>query len=147
MEYVAYPAGSFTRTLAFRTNINTNFQDTGFAISDGTIVDILDVQYNGSTVAGGFTYNIIHCPTVTSCTSNPVGVTIMPNPGFSGLVWMQYTDDGATNRKWSISFDQGFTYATVLTEGRTTRLTPTRIGFAVNPESTVGMSMWAAHWQ
>ena len=141
MQYVAYPGTPFNRTLAFQIDPWANYMGGGIGISDGTIVDGMIVQFNsGASLVG---VNVLHCPTVSSCTSNPLAQTIEPNP--AGGIWYFRINDTGTTRNWQISYDNR-NFRTLLSESNTARLTPTRIGPVIVAQSTVNVNLWVAGW-
>ena len=141
MQYVAYPGTPFNRTLAFQIDPWANYMGGGIGISDGTIVDGMIVQFNNG--ASGLGVNVLHCPTVSSCTSNPLAQTIEPNP--AGGLWYFRINDTGTTRNWQISYDNR-NFRTLLSESNTARLTPTRIGPVIVAQSTTNVNVWVAGW-
>jgi hypothetical protein len=142
---IAYPAAPFTRTLtAMVTPMYVNGNSSpingagGLFISDGTQVEFISI-YGLSQMA------VQYGPTFTNISTNVVA------PTYTGLlntaIWFRFNDDGTTNRTFSYSFD-GVTYQAFLIEGRTTRFTPTLIGYCAGAfETNTVVKTWAIGWQ
>lgn len=67
---------------------------------------------------------------------------------FTHGAWLRVSDDGTgggSARVWSVSRD-GVNFTTVLAESRTAFITPTRIGFFIDPDTTA-VSATLTHWR
>lgn len=68
----------------------------------------------------------------------------------TGGIWLRLTDDLATTRTYEVSLD-GINYLTLLSEARTTSITPDEIGLCIAPRAAVNGSAtqacaWFNHW-
>jgi hypothetical protein len=147
MRYVAYPGTPFTRTLAVKAGLTlTNYETVGIGISDGTKVEMFYVQFNSGFSGSVFLIGDTYCPAVNNCTTNISPNISAAQPPY-GFWLLRYTDDG-TNKIFSMSFDGGASFITMTSQGRATNLTPTRIGYIVNPQtSTQAVTAWVASFK
>jgi hypothetical protein len=135
----AVPTPPYTVTAAFIPHIfRLNYMAVGLVWYDGTKLVSFAAASNADIPIGKWT-NVS-----TYGNSNYVAdrlPTLFPK-----LLWLRIADDG-TNRTCYFSFD-GYHWQQIHTIGRTDWLTPTYIGFGVNPNNTFyDAGMWLLHWQ
>lgn len=101
----------------------------GIAVSDGT-------KYK-DFIASNFTWGTGHAPSVIGVekmnTVSSAGAEVAHSLILPPLIWLKLEDDN-TNQIFSYSFD-GINYVTLLSEARTTFLTPSDIGIVMNHQT------------
>lgn len=127
---IAFPAGSFTRTLAVIPLLaGTNFGTAGFGITDGTKVATCSIQFNSGSALNG-----AKCTNSSTCGSN-YSVTTPYVVSVGTIMFFRMTDDGAGNVACSWSQDGSF-FTQLWTDKDTTGaggfMTPTNLIYLVN---------------
>lgn len=98
----------------------------GALFSDGTKYEYL---YSGQNVL-----NVDYNSTFNAFSSHEKQTA----SDLTGDVCFKLTDDLSTTKTFNVSLDRGVTWTQVLSEARTTNLTPTKIGFFVHATSSFG---------
>lgn len=127
-EKAAPGSTPYTITIAVIPHlVNINFQSCGLMINDGTKVILYAVEADaGKTVFQVAKYNTVSAFSASS------DIACSGAPGT--LVWLRLEDNG-TNRIFYYSFN-GYNFVQLHSEGRTTHLTATNVGFGANTETT-----------
>jgi hypothetical protein len=135
----ATPATPYTVTAAFRwTGPVTDFHQFGLILSDGTKLTTYFIACVASISAHLPLFMSQDFTNVTTFSANNLASAtnkIVP----SSPIWMRLADDGA-NKVWSYSPD-GINFITLLSEARTTHLTPTQIGFGGETENATSQDL------
>jgi len=132
----SYPATPFTATMGIATSsFIRSFNSFGFILRNSTAgtLSLFGYFYN-YPVAGNLYAERVNYNSPTSFNGNTLGA-IVPSTG-TYLMWLKLADDG-TNLALSWSYD-GTNYTSVLTQSRTTFLTPDQIGIGCDK----GGPMW-----
>jgi hypothetical protein len=122
------PSAPYTITACFiPLTLGVDFGSCGLCLHNGTGVLVFG-PVTGDTLTD---WKLESSDFTNVTTFSAFNVQIGSFVGANGSpVWLRITDDNA-NRILSFSYD-GYNFTTVLTEARTTFITPTKIGFFVN---------------
>jgi hypothetical protein len=129
----SYPAGNFTlvvgvQQIAVQAGSVDSLTCIGLTISDGTKHKVFVVaNFNFNTANGPSAIWVGKYASATSATSATVPYTEL-NLGTNPM-WLKLVDNG-TNQIFSYSYDK-FTWIQILSETRTTHLTPSDLGIVI----------------
>ena len=142
--YQAVPAAPYTVTAKFDFNGSSDSQagrsTWGIFLSDGTLYQF----FTPTTNAGGAGNSALDVNNFTTSAAFLGTIPSVAAPWLIQDIWLRISDDNA-NRTYSFSRD-GVSFQQFYQVGRTVTLTPTRIGFAIDP---IGAATDATlkHWR
>lgn len=124
----AYTSGAYTATIQLTCQMLGSNSFCGIGITNGTAIEAVTLGANGS---GYPVLSVSDYTNATTWAANPISNMTQIEAFATGGFWLQYHDDGSSNRTWSYSTD-GHTFKTLYSVGRTNFLTPNALCFFAN---------------